>query len=248
MSMPAGQMAVSNRYQIKYADIRNIFDEHGNPWFVAKDVCDYLDIANVSDACERVWDDAKQKYSVMSVNDIRPGIASSDTSSDGQAREMLVVSEPGLYQLIFMSRKPEADAFRRWVFYELLPQLRRSGKYQLRHTQKSMLPLASGGTYAGQPAATTRFGRQPILDVLRSRNLKNDTSFKAMDELDLPGVPHLNTTYMDQARGRSWVKLPLAVRASTWLDLPVEDLFTEESRARLPQLARQAGTSSESVV
>jgi prophage antirepressor-like protein len=231
MSIPVGQAVVISRYEIKYADIRNIFDEHGNPWFIAKDVCDYLGITNVSDACSRVWDDAKQKYSVMSVNDI----TSDDTSSGAQAHEMLIVSEPGLYQLIFMSRKEEADDFRRFVFYDLLPQLRRKGQYRLHRAHRQLLPLATtSGTYAGQPVAQTRFGRQPLLDVLRERGLKNDESFQAMNALDLPDVPKFNTTYMDQARGRAYVKLPLATRASAWLGLPVEELFTEASRARLP--------------
>jgi prophage antirepressor-like protein len=241
MEIPAGQVAVTTRYQIKYADIRHIYDEFGNPWFVAKDVCDYLGLDNVSEACSRVWDDAKQKYSVTSVNDIRPGISSTDTSLADQGREMLIVSEPGLYQLIFMSRKPEADAFRRWVFYELLPQLRRDGKYHLQRSRHQMLlpAISAGSVYAGRPAAPTRLGRQPLLDVLRARGLKNDDSFRAMNELDLPGVPQFNTTYMDQARGKLFVKPGLALRASAYLNLPVEELFTEESRSRLPAQSQQ---------
>ena len=42
---------------------------------------------------------------------------------------MNVVSEPGLYRLIFMSRKPEAKKFKRWVFHEVLPSIRKYGYY-----------------------------------------------------------------------------------------------------------------------
>jgi len=236
MSMPDGQIPVTTRFSIKYADIRSIFDEYGNPWFIAKDVCDYLGIEDASGACLRVWDDAKQKYTVTPADRAGPDASNPGiSSSSGQAREMLVVSEPGLYQLVFMSRKPEADMFRRWVFYELLPQLRKEGQYRLHRSQRQLLPsvtAAAGKAYAGVPVTSTRFGRQPLLDVLRQRGLKNDDSFQAMNELELPGVPKFKTTYMDQARGKLYVSYALAARASAFLQLPVEELFTEASRAR----------------
>jgi hypothetical protein len=44
---------------------------------------------------------------------------------------MLIVNEPGLYRLIFQSRKPEAERFKAWVFNEVLPRIRRAGRYAL---------------------------------------------------------------------------------------------------------------------
>jgi prophage antirepressor-like protein len=242
MSIPVGQVATNARFSIKYADIRHIFDEYGNPWFVAKDVCDYLEIEDASSACRKVWDDAKQKYSVMSVNDIGPdahtnGISSvTQSNQQDQAREMLVISEPGLYQLIFMSRKPEADAFRRWVFYELLPQLRRNGRYQLQRSERrQLLPAFNApGTYMGIPIAPSRFGRQPFMDIIRERGISQGRALTEMNAIELPDVPPVNTTYQDQIRGGSCVRPAFAIRASAYLGLPVEELFTEASRSRLP--------------
>jgi hypothetical protein len=42
---------------------------------------------------------------------------------------MITVNEPGLYRLIFNSRKKQADSFKTWVFTEVLPQIRRTGAY-----------------------------------------------------------------------------------------------------------------------
>jgi hypothetical protein len=42
---------------------------------------------------------------------------------------MLTVNEPGLYRLIFQSRKPEAEKFKTWVFTAVLPQIRRTGTF-----------------------------------------------------------------------------------------------------------------------
>ena len=86
------------------------------PWFVAKDACTCLEIANVSDACSRLDEDER-------------GIVSTDTPSGKQ--EMLVVSEPGLYSLIGSSKKQEAKAFKRWVNHEVLPSIRKTGSYSV---------------------------------------------------------------------------------------------------------------------
>ena len=88
----------------------------GDPWFVAKDVCTCLEIANVSDACSRLDEDER-------------GIVSTDTPSGKQ--EMLIVSEPGLYSLVGSSKKPEAKAFKRWVNHEVLPSIRKTGSYSV---------------------------------------------------------------------------------------------------------------------
>lgn len=43
---------------------------------------------------------------------------------------MTIVNESGLYNLIFQSRKPEAKAFRKWVTSEVLPTIRKTGRYE----------------------------------------------------------------------------------------------------------------------
>ena len=89
----------------------------GDPWFVAKDACDCLELGNVSQTCSRLDDDER-------------GIILNDTPSGKQ--EMLVVSEPGLYSLIGSSKKQEAKAFKRWVNHEVLPSIRKTGGYGIR--------------------------------------------------------------------------------------------------------------------
>ena len=83
------------------------------PWFVAKDVCDCLELGNVLQTCSRLYDD-------------EGCIILNDTPSGKQ--EMLVVSEPGLYSLIGSSKKQEAKAFKRWVTHEVLPSICKTGR------------------------------------------------------------------------------------------------------------------------
>ena len=91
-----------------------IIERDGDPWFVAKDVCDILEICN-------------SRRSTSLLDEDERGVHTVNTPSGKQ--EMTVVSEAGLYSLILKSRKPEAKAFRRWVTHEVLPAIRKTGAY-----------------------------------------------------------------------------------------------------------------------
>ncbi|WP_293996679.1 BRO-N domain-containing protein [Sphaerotilus sp.] len=88
----------------------------GEPWFVAADVCAVLEIANSRDAMSRLSDDEK-------------GVGTTDTLGGSQL--VGIVNESGLYALVFNSRKPDAQRFRRWVTGEVLPSIRKTGGYRL---------------------------------------------------------------------------------------------------------------------
>lgn len=103
------------RFDFKGASLRALTDEAGEPWFVAKDVCDVLELSNVGQALARLDDDEK---SSITLNDGTPG-------NPNRA----IVSESGLYALVLASRKPEAHEFKRWVTHEVLPQIRKTGGY-----------------------------------------------------------------------------------------------------------------------
>lgn len=87
----------------------------GDPWFIARDVCLVLGIANGRDAVSRLDAD---------------GVGTADViDSMGRTQTAGTINEAGLYELIFQSRRPEARAFRRWVTSEVLPQIRRTGSF-----------------------------------------------------------------------------------------------------------------------
>lgn len=96
--------------------VRLVVDAQGNPWFVAKDVCDVLEIGNPSKAC-------------LTLKEKHKGITTGDTLGGNQ--KTLIVNESGLYSLIFKSRKPSAEAFKDWVTEEVLPSIRKTGSYTI---------------------------------------------------------------------------------------------------------------------
>lgn len=87
---------------------------NGEPWFVAKDVCDCLELTNTAQTISYLDDDEK-------------GVTTNYTP--GGKQEMSMISEAGLYSLILRSRKPEAKAFKRWVTHDILPSIRKTGSY-----------------------------------------------------------------------------------------------------------------------
>ena len=96
------------------AQIRVLTDNQGDPWFVAADLCSCLGIRNPSDALSRLDDDEK-------------GLGSTETLKGQQS--LATVNESGLYALVLSSRKPEAKRFKRWITHEVLPAIRRTGRY-----------------------------------------------------------------------------------------------------------------------
>lgn len=97
---------------------------NGEPWFVAKDVCQALGVEKYRDAVNRLDDDEKGCPVVV--------------DTPGGLQSMTAVNESGLYNLIFQSRKAEARAFRKWVTGEVLPTLRKTGRYELRRKTEAV--------------------------------------------------------------------------------------------------------------
>ena len=103
------------RFDFKGAALRTLIDENGEPWFVAKDVCDVLGYANASKA-------------ISDHVDSEDKLNNESLSSLGQ-RGGWLVNESGLYSLVLSSKLPTAKEFKRWVTHEVLPQIRKTGGY-----------------------------------------------------------------------------------------------------------------------
>lgn len=101
----------------QFGTVRTFNDTDGSPWFIAKDVCDALEIR--TDTVRSILDDDE----VSTVNPNTIGVAG--------GHDPLVVSEAGMYSLVLKSRKPEAKAFKRWITHEVIPSIRRDGGYMV---------------------------------------------------------------------------------------------------------------------
>jgi prophage antirepressor-like protein len=101
-------------FEYESKQIRVLQDAQGEPWWVVADVCDLLGLTNPTEAIRALDDDEKSTLRI---------------SEGGPERN--IINEAGLYAMIMRSIKPEAKKFKRWVTHEVLPAIRKTGRYDL---------------------------------------------------------------------------------------------------------------------
>lgn len=108
------QFTFHNDYNIRIIDI------DGELWFVASDVASALEYRDASNMVRNLDADEADTH-IMSI---------SSESGIEQNRQVTIINESGLYSAILKSRKPEAKKFKKWVTSEVLPAIRKTGKYE----------------------------------------------------------------------------------------------------------------------
>ena len=117
-------------YNFESHSIRTIAINN-EPWFVAVDVCNALNIANSRDALLKLDEDEKTTVGLT------------DSQAGNGAQSLSLVSESGMYTLILRCRDAVKKGsiphrFRKWVTSEVLPAIRKTGKYQLQPQQLAL--------------------------------------------------------------------------------------------------------------
>lgn len=110
-------------FNFNSATLRAMADTAGDPWFIAKDVCDILVIRTNNLRAILDEDEVTELTNDYSI----------DIAQNG-GKSPLIISESGLYSLALKSRKPEAKEFKRWVTHEVLPTIRKHGAYMTQQT------------------------------------------------------------------------------------------------------------------
>jgi prophage antirepressor-like protein len=103
------QFTFHNEYNVR------IIDLDGELWFVAADVANALDYRDAGNMVRNLDDDERGTHNM------------STPSGD---QNLSIINESGLYSAILKSRKPEAKKFKKWVTSEVLPSIRKTGKYE----------------------------------------------------------------------------------------------------------------------
>ncbi|WP_338668054.1 BRO-N domain-containing protein [Pseudodesulfovibrio methanolicus] len=140
----------------KYAggnDLRTLMDKNDEPWFVAKDVCDVLEIKN-------------SRRGVAGLDDDEKGVHTVNTPSGMQ--DMQVINESGLYSLILRSRKPEAKAFKKWITSEVLPSIRKKGGYMVAKADETPAEIMARAVLLAQDTIKQRDERIAALEARKT--------------------------------------------------------------------------------
>ena len=99
----------------RFGQVR-IIPVDGELMFVAKDVCDCLEITKHRDAISRL--DSDERGSVK-------------LDTPGGKQDIAAINEYGLYSMVLSSRKPEAKEFKRWITHDVIPAIRKTGSYSM---------------------------------------------------------------------------------------------------------------------
>ena len=135
------------------------------PWFVANDVSASLQYSEASAMTRHLDDDEKGLSIVQTL---------------GGDQEMLVINESGLYSAILRSRKAEAKRFKKWVTAEVLPAIRKHGRYE--DSKGVMTPMVDD--LLGKP------GAQRLSNVMRCRVAKMDAEHQRSATAKLASAVH----------------------------------------------------------
>ncbi len=101
-------------FNFKDNEIRTVMIE-SEPWWVAKDIADVLEYSDTQVLTRQLDEDEKGMHPVH---------------TPGGLQNLTIVNESGLYSAIINSKKPEAKAFKKWVTSEVLPSIRKTGKFE----------------------------------------------------------------------------------------------------------------------
>lgn len=142
---------------------------NGDPWFVAKDICEILEIVNTTDAVSRLDDDEVTRFNL-----------------GGLSGETNIVSESGLYSLTLGSKKPEAKPFKHWVTHEILPTIRKTGTYTAK-------PMSQAEIIAAQANLLVEVERKSNA-ALESADLANKRLDNALNAFAKPDEPNWRET------------------------------------------------------
>lgn len=89
-----------------------VVEINNEPWFVAKDISDFLNYSDASAMTRHLDEDEKANCQI-----------------DSMSKSQIIINESGLYSAILRSKRPEAKKFKKWVTSEVLPTIRKTGGY-----------------------------------------------------------------------------------------------------------------------
>jgi prophage antirepressor-like protein len=172
--------------------VRAIVDAEGEPWFVGVDVCRILGLANSNHALARLDEDE------------RSTIVIDDGAQGGPAR--ITVSEAGVYRLIFTSRKEAAERFKRWLAHDVLPSIRRTGRYEhwrgaTARINTAALNAASRAVGEVRRSLGARVAAEALPDIFAKAGVNIPARKPDQGELDLSESPNVVNLRQETRRG-----------------------------------------------
>lgn len=100
-------------------DVRTVKDGDDKPWFIAGDISSVLEYSRTADMLRMIRSNERTQLMM---------------ETGGGSQTVTLINEPGLYRAVFNSRAEAAEKFQDWVYYEVLPAIRKHGYYAAKHS------------------------------------------------------------------------------------------------------------------
>ncbi len=153
-------------------EVRTIIKD-GAPWFIATDITSALEYRDANAGTRWLDDDEKGTHTV---------------STRGGDQELTIISESGMYSMIMHSRKASAKVFRKWVTSEVLPSIRKTGRYEVK-------PDLDDGSKRSTVKDRANLYHAAV-DIMLKHGLRLNVAYQAMN--DFAGSARFRSMTKDQ--------------------------------------------------
>lgn len=198
-------------FQYQGVQVRTQRDGAGEPLFCLADICKVLDGNQPNKVAEAI----REEFGRTELNSAHPEQSSDSlitipTDTGYGVKDMIYITEPQLYFVLFRSRSELAKPFRRWVDSEVLPTIRKTGSYS---TNSAQGPISlERQVYLAKMLLDTAGikGNQMVLSLDRLVKAKTGESLLALTgtQLEAPQPKQLLTpTQLGQSKGLSGIKV-----------------------------------------
>lgn len=150
-------------------------EQNGEIYFIAADVCNVLEIVNVTQAVAKLDADERAMFNI------------------GRQGATNCVNEYGLYSLVLTSRKEEAKAFKRWIIHEVLPEIRKTGGYAKPSATSARDEAMLNNSRARQASLLLRCAKESAIPLHKELLIRGAANIVSGQEL-LPAI-ECNRTY-----------------------------------------------------
>lgn len=184
--------------------IRTMVDDQGEPLFCLADVCGVLELTNPTHTANAL----KEEFETPTLN---VGVIQRDTGPV----QATFITEPQLYFVMMRSRSDKAKPFRQWVVNEVLPSIRKTGRYEAPKVTPATIQLK-------ELVEVTKIVLEPAgikgnqLTLALDKVVKKKTGESALTlagvQLEAPQQEHLaNPTQLGRQIGSSAIKINRAL-------------------------------------
>ena len=184
-------------FDYKGVQVRTQRDEAGEPLFCLADICKALGLSNPSMVASQIC----EEFGCPKLN------LGHLTDALGRDQEASFITEPQLYFVMMRSRSDVARPFRQWVVTEVLPSIRKTGKYESNQVPdlEQKLKLAK---LLLEPAGIEGNQLTLALDKVYKANTGESLLAQTGVELVAPQPKQLFTpTQLGKAQGLSGIKV-----------------------------------------